>query len=155
MKKHVGWSYCPYQPLLETTDLYICRVVPQTNAVTLYWLPNGDDAEYTVFCKAAEESAFREAGKTTACQFCIGGLKIHQDYDFFVSCGEKKSGVRKAHTGEAVGTVVNYLHPADSSYAFSGRFLCSPTLLQFPDGDLLASMQLPVKTQSPVLKAGT
>ena len=142
MKKHVGWSYSPYQPLLETTPLYVCRVVPHTNSVTLYWLPDADGAEYTVFCKASEESAFREAGKTTACEFCIGGLKLHQDYDFFISYGDKKSSVRKARTGEAVGTVVNYLHPADNSYAFSGRFLCSPTLLQFPDGDLLASMDL-------------
>ena len=41
-----------------------------------------------------------------------------------------------------MGTVVNYLHPDDPYYAFSGQYLCSPSLLRLPDGELLASMDL-------------
>ena len=41
---------------------------------------------------------------------------------------------------DSVGTVVNYLHPADDCYSFSGHALCSPSLVRHPDGYLLASM---------------
>lgn len=54
----------------------------------------------------------------------------------------KKSRIRLARCGSAVGTVVNYLHPDDEAYAFSGRFLCSPSLVRHPEGYLLASMDL-------------
>ena len=47
-----------------------------------------------------------------------------------------------ARCAEAVGTVVNYLHPDDSYYAFSGHALCSPSLVRHPDGHLLASMDV-------------
>ena len=47
-------------------------------------------------------------------------------------------------TGEGIGDshVINYLHPDDEIYAFSGRYLCSPSLVRHPDGFLLASMDL-------------
>ena len=51
--------------------------------------------------------------------------------------------MRLARTGACVdGVVVNYLHPDDEAYAFSGRFLCSPSLVRLPDGGLLASMDV-------------
>jgi hypothetical protein len=34
------------------------------------------------------------------------------------------------------------LHPDDEVYAFSGRYLCSPSIVKHPDGYLLASMDL-------------
>lgn len=47
-----------------------------------------------------------------------------------------------ARCGKSVGTVVNYLHPDDEAYAFSGIYLCSPSLVKHPDGYLLASMDV-------------
>ena len=49
---------------------------------------------------------------------------------------------RLVRTGEVPGIIVNYLHPDDPEYEFSGRYLCSPSLLKLPDGSLLASMDL-------------
>ena len=37
---------------------------------------------------------------------------------------------------------MNYLHPEDPAYSFSGNFLCSPSLVRHPDGYLLASMDV-------------
>jgi len=37
---------------------------------------------------------------------------------------------------------VNYLHPQDETYAFSGRYLCSPTLVRAPSGALIAGMDV-------------
>ena len=64
------------------------------------------------------------------------------DYEFYVQANHKKSLIRLARTGKIVGTVVNYLHQDDDVYAFSGKYLCSPSLVRHPDGFLLASMDL-------------
>ena len=45
-------------------------------------------------------------------------------------------------TGFVPGQVVNYLHPQDERYSFSGRYLCSPSLAVLPSGALVASMDV-------------
>lgn len=55
---------------------------------------------------------------------------------FFVECNGRKSNVRKARTGVYPGVVVNYLHPDDKQYAFSGNFLASPSIVRLDDGTL-------------------
>ena len=45
-------------------------------------------------------------------------------------------------TGFSEGTTVNYFHPRDNYYAFSGRYLCSPSIVRHPNGSLLASMDV-------------
>lgn len=141
MKGHNSWSYHPYKPLLyDVGEPYICRVVPGEQAVHLEWL--GDDGiEYSVFFRKRGESAYVER-RTVKTEFDITGLKTEEDYEFFVQAGENKSRIRLARTGRYVGTVVNYLHPEDEAYSFSGRYLCSPSLIRHPDGYLLASMDL-------------
>ena len=141
MKGTSLWSYAPYRPLLaEVGDIYICRVAPHKNAIELEWLPARNAAEYTVLYRKRDEGNFAtwETTRETSCR--LSGLACDTDYEFFVKAGEKKSRVRLARCGEGVGTTVNYLHPEDEAYAFSGRYLCSPSLLRHPDGYLLASM---------------
>ena len=143
MKGTSLWSYTPYRPLLaEVGDIYICRVAPHKNAIELEWLPARNAAEYTVLYRKRDEGNFAtwETTRETSCR--LSGLACDTDYEFFVKAGEKKSRVRLARCGEGVGTTVNYLHPEDEAYAFSGRYLCSPSLLRHPDGYLLASMDL-------------
>ncbi|MBQ7223989.1 MAG: hypothetical protein IJX06_00300 [Clostridia bacterium] len=82
------------------------------------------------------------AGKTTQKSFEITHLKTQTDYEFFVALGEEKSAVRLERTGKTVGYVVNYLHPDDTYYDFSGKYLCLPSLVRHPDGFWLASMDL-------------
>ena len=142
MKGHKSWSYSPYRPFLyEVGDIYICRIVPSVNSIHLEWLP-ADSASYSVFCRERASGEFMLCGSTDGTCFDISGLKSETDYEFFVSADEKKSRVRLARCGESVGSVVNYLHPDDTCYAFSGRYLCSPSLVRHPDGYLLASMDL-------------
>ena len=136
------WSYSPYKPFLfDTGDIYICRIAPSANAIHIEWLPFGD-AEYSVFVKARADADFSFAGTSRECQFDIEGLDTQRDYEFFVTAGDKRSRVRLAKCADAEGTVINYIHPEDNAYSFSGRYLCSPSLLQHPDGYLLASMDL-------------
>ena len=142
MKGCNTWSYRPYRPLLtEVGDIYVCRVVPYVDKIHFEWLPTSDIL-YSVFYKKREDEEFAHLCDTRD-TFCdIEGLSPETDYAFYVSAASGKSRVRLARCGESVGTVVNYLHPDDEAYAFSGRYLCSPSLVRHPDGFLLASMDL-------------
>ncbi len=142
MKGYNRWSYTPYKPLIHNVgDIYICRIAPSPNAIHFEWLAI-EAAEYSVFYRKREDAEFVCCGKTTQTAFDIEGLETETDFEFYVEAGSAKSRVRLARTGEVVGTVVNYLHPDDEAYAFSGRYLCSPSLVRHPDGYLLASMDL-------------
>lgn len=148
MKGYNKWSYSPYHPFLwEVGDIYVCRVAPDKNSIHLEWLSSGD-GEYQIFCRKRGDEEFLDCGVTTLCEFDIIGLESDTDYEFFVRSDEKKSRVRLARCAECVGTVVNYLHPDDNCYAFSGKALCSPSLVRHPDGFLLASMDV-FKGESP------
>lgn len=143
MKAHPAWSYAPYRPpFFETGDLYLCRIVPGERGIRLEWLPGEGSEGYTVFYRLRGKGEFLAAGKTEKREFEISGLESGQDYEFFVTDGTQKSRIRLARTGACVGTVIQYLHPEDEAYAFSGRYLCSPSLLKHPDGYLLASMDV-------------
>jgi hypothetical protein len=143
MKGCTKWSYAPYRPFLwNVGDVYICRVAPSKNAIHFEWLALEDGAEYEIFCRKRGEESFASQGKTYGLEFDIVAIEENTDYEFYVASGEKKSRVRLAKCAEAVGTVVNYLHPDDTCYSFSGRALCSPSLVRHPDGHLLASMDV-------------
>ena len=142
MKGHNLWSYSPYKPLLRNVgDIYVCRVVPAPYSVYFEWLDCGLN-EYLVYFRKRNDGEFSLFTKTDGAQCEITGLETDTDYEFYLQSGDKKSLVRLAHTGESVGTVVNYLHPDDTAYSFSGRYLCSPSLVRHPDGFLLASMDV-------------
>lgn len=142
MKGQNTWSYAPYKPLLtDIGDIYICRVAPDVDSIRLEWLQTGD-ALYQVYYRKREDESFVLAGETAENGFTLCALKTDTDYAFYVAVGDKKSRVRLARTGKPIGTVVNYLHPDDEAYSYSGRYLCSPSYLRHPDGFLLASMDL-------------
>ena len=149
MKGCTTWSYAPYRPFLwNVGDVYICRVAPSKNAIHFEWLGLNEDAEYEISCRKRGDEQFAPVGRTKNCEFDICGLEENTDYEFFVESEGKKSRVRLAKCAEAVGTVVNYLHPDDTCYSFSGRSLCSPSLVRHPNGHLLASMDV-FKGESP------
>ena len=141
MNGYNGWSYTPYEPFLfPRGEISLCRVAPAPTAIRVEWLGNGNETE--ILFRKRGEGEFCPAGSTKKNCFDLTDLVPQTDYEFYLRCGDRKSAVRLARTGEPVGTVVNYLHPDDPYYSFSGRYLCSPSLLRHPDGYLLASMDL-------------
>lgn len=144
MRGQAGWSYSPYRPFLRNVgDIYICRVVPYKDSIHLEWLGSDTkDCEYKIYVSPRGADNFVLAGTTCSADFDITGLKDGEEYEFFVVGEDGGSRVRIARCGESVGTVVNYLHPDDEAYSFSGRYLCSPSLLRLPCGTLLASMDV-------------
>ena len=142
MKGQNQWSYAPYRPFLwNVGDIYICRIAPSATTIHFEWL-SAEENSYEIFCRQRGDETFASVGKTTSLEYDITDLEADTDYEFFVISGIKKSRVRLARCADAVGTVVNYLHPDDTCYSFSGRALCSPSLVRHPDGFLLASMDV-------------
>lgn len=142
MKGYSGWSYDPYKPpLWDMGDIYINRVVPGEDTIHFQWHAIGT-AEYAVYCRVRNTGEFALVGKTPVAEYDITGLCPDTDYEFFVEADGKKSRIRLARCGKIMGTVINYLHPDDEVYSFSGRYLCSPSLLRHPEGYLLSSMDL-------------
>jgi len=143
MKPHKNWSYAPYKPMLfETGNPYICRVAPTPDTITFDWLPLEDGSVYKVCFRERGETDFACLGETTACTWTIENLICGKEYEFCVTSGEQTSRIRLARCGESFGTIVNYVHPEDDCYSFSGHFPCSPSFVRHPDGHLLASMDL-------------
>ena len=137
-----AWSYAPYRPYLtDVGELYICRIAPGETAVHVEWLPGGN-GRYSVYCRRRGEDVFACCGETDSCEYDVTGLETETDYELQVRSGTAQSHIRLARCGKSIGTVVNYLHPDDEAYAFSGRYLCPPSLVRHPDGFLLASMDV-------------
>ena len=124
MKAHKNWSYRPYKPLFyDSGDIYICAIAPLPTQLRFDWLPLFEGAQYEVFLRKRNVGEFQKVAETTECSCTIENLESECDYEFYVSCGDQKSRVRLARCGESFGTVVNYLHPDDLKYAFSGNKL--------------------------------
>ena len=142
MQKSIGWVYRPYRPFFfEVGDIYICRVAPSKNAIHFEWLDD-DKLVYSIHYCRVDDEVFTTVEGITGSEYTITDLSENTDYKFYVSSGERKSRMRLARVAETIGTVVNYLHPDDKAYSYSGRALCSPSIIRMPSGALLASMDL-------------
>ncbi len=142
MKAHRAWSYAPYRPpFTDCGSPYVCRVAPAADRIRLEWLPDGS-ARYRVFYRLRGTEEYRLAGTTADTAMTVTGLTCGETYECYVEGDRGRSRVRLARCGAYVDTMVNYLHPEDLAYDFSGRYLCSPSLVRHPDGFLLASMDL-------------
>lgn len=147
MKGQSEWGYKPYTPLnriKKRKQPYICRIAPGEDSIEFEWFDKDYDGRHFVNWRSADSGDAYEQEELTGHSGLLRGLKRECDYDFFITRaeGEEKSDVRLARTGSPVGRVVNYLHPRDEFYSFSGRYLCSPSLVKLPSGALLASMDV-------------
>lgn len=146
MKGTTSWSFAPYTSPLDPQRAekpYICRIAPSETGFTFDFIDNGaENASYTLLLRKRFYSEFEKtpiSHKTVT----VDGLDTPRDYEFCVERDDgKRSSVRTVRTGYVPGTVVNYLHPDDNEYAFSGKYLCSPSLIRLDDGRLLASMDV-------------
>ena len=129
--------------IVEVGEIYINRVCPYENSFHIEWNKLDDDeASYAVYYRKRDCGEYISAGVTKQTEFDVTGLVEDYEYEVFVQCGDKKSRIRLLRTGKYVGTIVNYLHPEDEAYSYSGHYLCSPSLVRHPEGYLLASMDV-------------
>lgn len=140
-----GWHYRPYTLLNapeERRELFICRIAPEAEGFAFDFVDCRGGA-HTVRYRPRGEGPWMEApcrGESGV----LRGLVDRQDYEFCVvrAADGTASLTRLVRTGAVPGVVVNYLHPEDDAYAFSGHYLCSPGIVALPDGRLMASMDV-------------
>ena len=148
MKCSDAVSFRPYIPVNFPEDKkkpYLCRLAPARDGFTAEWLDNHTpDASHTLHFRVRDSGEWNTQPLTSSV-VTVTGLPSDTEYELYVSSemGEQ-SNLRYLRTGEIPGgaVVVNYLHPEDQQYRFSGRFLCSPSLARLPDGRLVAGMDV-------------
>ncbi len=139
-----------HRPYIRPNDLegkckpYICRLAPFETGFTFEWLDNFSHARHKVFYGIRGEELKHSF---VLCDFnvTIDNLKSDTDYEFYVESADgTKSNIRLVHTGALPKdtVVINYLHPEDKQYEFSGRYLCSPSIARVKSGKLIASMDV-------------
>jgi hypothetical protein len=151
MKAITGWNFRPYTELYKTergSSPYICRLAPKERGFMVDFIDNSSPIgnQHKVF--------YRKRGEGDYIEVCpqikkggFGTITIEcedlTDFEVFVERNDgARSSVRLVRTGFVPGTVINYLHPDDDEYAFSGHYLCSPSLIKLDNGRLLASMDV-------------
>lgn len=155
MKGISGWGYRPYRPAYsceEARNPFVVRIAPHETWFEGEFLDNGcPDAAHIVRYRRPGCNESKLVLSTGVNVFRVDGLEQNADYEFCVerAGGTGSSMVRYVRTGEVPGTrngepgsIVNYLHPCDNVYAFSGKSLCSPSLVKLDNGVLLASMDV-------------
>ncbi len=146
MKGQAAWSYHPYRfDRQDLPSLHIVRLAPGRDDLTFEWLWSGEgpapEVVHATVCRP--EDGWTQTAEVRERTGVIRGLCADSDYELTLECaGPGGPAKRLFRTGEIPGRVVNYLHPQDPCYQFSGRFLCSPSLVKVPSGALLASMDV-------------
>lgn len=147
MKAVHKWNYRPYaspRHLERQKNPFICRIVPGEKRFGFEWFDNSANGPHMVKYRKYQ-SMQTETVLTIDEQYVeITGLEDEQDYEFAVcrADGSAQSDMRLVRTGYVPGVVINYIHPLDETYLFSGKFLSSPSIIRLPSGDLLASMDI-------------
>lgn len=158
-----GWHFRHPGLLFETAanddgprgHLHIMRLAPGEGTLTLDWIdfdPSADgrrsyELEYRKRHRP-ETAAVALPLETDGCRSgsaTISGLTDGADYEVCIRATAESSDelacspVRLFRPGHVPGTVVNYIHPEDDTYGFSGRSPASPSIVPLASGDLLAS----------------
>ncbi|MFE5318266.1 hypothetical protein ACFQ88_06120 [Paenibacillus sp. NPDC056579] len=155
-----SWSYLSTQELTIATSsdetkasrLNIVRLAPGDRQLELQWQYEGaersGDIKYEIQWSALNEE--RNAGTLqlpgSANGTVVRNLDHAKDYRILIKVISDGTGailavspIRLFRTGEVPGTVVNYIHPEDYTYNYSGRSTASPSLVHLPDGAWIAS----------------
>ena len=131
-------SYKPYYLWEDEKDpVYIVRLAPDKTSVELEWLSEALHFEVCVF----EKDSLVKSVKTDEKRIAIEGLQENVEYSVAVKCETGESKRRLFVTADYLGKVVNYLHPDDLCYAFSGRYVASPFIIRF-NGYIYVSMDV-------------
>lgn len=139
MKVETNWDYKPYNPLhIEQDRPEILAIRPSKDRIGFEWSYAASDKCEVFYGEREKEKVCKICGKDNACF----DVEPDKEYAFYLRVAGKQSITRLVRAGDFPGIVVNYLHPDDNAYYFSGRFLASPSILRLPSGVLLASMDI-------------
>ncbi len=140
MKCTENWSFEQYLPLNRKDKIFINQVVPSIDSIYFTWYGGKD--KWNVYFRIKDTEAVFYETVAFEQKILIKDLLANTEYEFYIESNGERSLIGYAKTGYVPGTVVNYLHPDDKKYAFSGQHPCTPCILHHSDGYLLASMDV-------------
>lgn len=134
----MGSSYKPFRLWEDEKDaVYIVRLAPLKTGVEMQLLSDSKQFEVCIY----QDDTLVKSVTATEKFVTVDGLAEDAEYSLIVKSENGESRKRLFRTGDYLGTVVNYLHPKDEYYAFSGRYIASPHIIRFK-GDLYVSMDV-------------
>lgn len=144
MRGKTHWNEKPHlSPFDDPMAVYICRLAPDDTSVQVEWTDAKQEGKYILQWRGMFMGEPWNSREVEGYEAYIDGLTTWRDYEVRVARINGEVGrSRYFRVAKAPGTVINYLHPQDDRYAFSGRALCSPNLIKLPSGKLLASMDV-------------
>lgn len=144
MRGKTTWQARPFRLANDSEDCpEITRIAPTQNSVFLSWIDEKLCSDYAVAYRPIYSSEGWQATVSHVCEIYIKDLQENTDYEVFISRDDgNQSRTRYFRTGVVPGVVINYLHPQDPRYSFSGRALCSPSIVRTPSGSLLCTMDV-------------
>lgn len=147
MKGLTSWIHRPFKPCTDYTQVNmpcICRVTPDEHSFTFQWFDLGFSGGHTLSYRKVGDHEPVFTRPLTQHIVTVSELEDSVDYEFTVSRVDAHgTATRLVRTGKIPGdTVINYLHPKDPVYSFSGRFLGSPNIVRCPSGRLIAAMDV-------------
>ncbi len=134
------WSYRPYVRFRDRGEPrpFVCAIRPEERGFSVDFIDGAERGHRLAFRRrftGAWDSVPVSGGSAR-----VTGLYDNVDYEFYLEADDGvRSATRLVRTGQPVSTAVNYIHPDDGTFDFSGRYCCSPSLLRLPSGRLLAS----------------
>lgn len=139
MKPCTHWSYTPYRPCDRAQGApQISRLAPSATGVRGDYIPGAQGAHTLWVAPRGGEVYPLALGDEPV--FAVDELQSGAEYELYITDADGVRGdTRLVRTGDVPGVPVHYLHPEDRGYAFSGQYLCSPSLVRLPGGVLLAS----------------
>lgn len=140
-------NHRPYFPPICSQAIkspYICRLAPYDCGFEFEWFDHHCTGTHTLYygMRGSKDKRSLPISNTVV---NIDHLKTDCDYEFYIENEEgRKSNIRLVRTGAIPNgtTVINYLHPEDTQYDFSGKYLCSPSIARTKTGKLIASMDI-------------
>ena len=147
MRAYSGWSYKHYlsPEMAEAGDApYVCRVAPGNNGFAAEWFDTEENCDHRLCYRLYRGDEEPTAVNCSSNVVKVEGLLYGRDYEFWIERSDKsaKSAIRLVRCIKAPGVTVNYLHPKDRIYSFSGQNLCSPSLVKLGENTYLASMDV-------------
>ena len=146
MRGITSWSYTPFKPfdrIGEVKQPFICRVAPYLDYCEIEFKDLFDDGAHTLLFRKRDAEKWDEIPLSES-TYTI--KKLEEQIDYEIAVRRESDGIlslpRLFTCGEIQGVVTNYLHKDDPIYSFSGRFLCSPSILVLPSGKILVSMDV-------------
>ena len=140
-------NYKPYLPPIffgAEEKPYICRLAPSEFGFEFEWFDKFSTAVHTLHYKK-RGSKTEESIVIYDSVISVDNLDTNCDSEFYIESEDgRRSNVRLVRTGAIPSetTVINYLHPEDAQYDFSGSHIASPSIVRTSTGRLVVTMDL-------------